>query len=192
MQNHLSDSDQWVDLYGNILYRFTLIRVRDTSVAEDLVQEAFLAALKSRQNFKGQSTEKSWLIGILKHKIMDYYRKNSRNNEFNSFVDEAKGFKDFFDNIEKEKRPTTSWGADPAQNLQNKEFLAVFHKCLENIPPKLAKVFTLRELDGVSTEDICKDLNITATNLWVILHRARLGLQNCLEHNWFKGQNKGI
>lgn len=192
MQNHLSDSDQWVDLYGNILYRFTLIRVRDSSIAEDLVQEAFLAALKSRQNFKGQSTEKSWLIGILKHKIMDYYRKNSRNNEFNSFVDEASGFKDFFENIEIEKKTPTSWGADPAQNLQNKEFLVVFQKCLENIPPKLAKVFTLREMEGISTEEICKDLNITATNLWVILHRARLGLQNCLEHNWFKGQNKGI
>lgn len=185
MPNQLSDSSQWVDLYGDLLFRFCMLRVRDVSIAEDLVQETFLGALKSRESFKGQAAEKSWLIGILKHKIMDHYRKSSRDQNLNQHVTDEKGFESFFSQQIKESYEHQSWGDDPSKNAENEEFRTVFQKCLKNIPPKLAQVFTMRELDNMPTEEICKELNISPTNLWVILHRARMGLKNCLEINWF-------
>ena len=192
MENQLSNSSKWVELYGDILFRFCLLRVRDASAAEDIVQETFLSALKSRESFKGQSTEKSWLIGILKHKIMDYYRKNSRDEDFNNLVKEEDGFDSFFSQQYKETHSHPTWGKDPSKNAENEEFMKVFHKCLKNIPPKLAQVFTMRELDNIPTEQICKELNITPTNVWVILHRARMGLKNCLELSWFNTEKKGV
>jgi RNA polymerase sigma-70 factor (ECF subfamily) len=169
-----------------------MLRVRDVSIAEDLVQETFLAALKSRESFKGQAAEKSWLIGILKHKIMDHYRKNSRDQNLNQHVTDEKGFESFFSQQIKESHGRQSWGDDPSKNAENEEFRTVFQKCLKNIPPKLAQVFTMRELDNMPTEEICKELNISPTNLWVILHRARMGLKNCLETNWFNAEKGSI
>lgn len=192
MNNQLSNSSQWVELYGDILFRFSMLRVRDTSAAEDIVQETFLSALKSRGSFKGQSTEKSWLIGILKHKIMDYYRKNSRDNDFNNLVKEEDGFDSFFSQQYKNSHSHPAWGEDPSKNAENEEFRKVLQQCLSNIPPKLSRVFTMRELDNIPTEQICKELNITPTNVWVILHRARMSLKNCLELNWFKAEKKGV
>lgn len=184
MENIKSKPEEWVNLYGNLLYRFALMRVRDAGVAEDLVQETFLAALKSHGNFKGESTEKSWMVGILKHKILDHYRKMARNEELQLSGDESldKPNIDFeaVDTVGKE------WALEPSEQLDREEFRTVLQKCLKKIPPKMARVFTMRELDHMPTEEICKELNISPTNVWVILHRARLGLQNCLELKWFK------
>lgn len=191
MQYQLSDPSQWVDLYGNEMFLFCKQRVNDITVAEDLVQEAFLGGLKSRSSFKGQSSEKSWLIGILKHKIMDHYRKTSKDINFNQLVNDEENFATFFEQQKKGLKDQYSWGQNPSENLENEEFMKVFQKCLENIPSKLARVFTMRELDNISAEDICKELNITPTNVWVILHRARAGLKSCLEANWFKTSKNG-
>lgn len=191
-QNQLSDPSKWVEMYGDILFRFCMLRVRDTSVAEDLVQETFLSALKSRDSFKGQSAEKSWLIGILKHKIMDYYRKNARDGEFNKLVNDEKELDSFFNQQYRDAHSYSAWAQDPSKNAENEEFRKVFQKCLNNIPPKFSQVFTMRELDNMPTDQICKELNITPTNLWVILHRARMGLKNCLENSWFKAEKKGV
>lgn len=191
-QNQLSDPSKWVEMYGDILFRFCMLRVRDTSVAEDLVQETFLSALKSRESFKGQSAEKSWLIGILKHKILDHYRKNARDGEFNKLVNDEKELDSFFNQQYKDAHSHSAWSQDPSKNAENEEFRKVFQKCLNNIPPKFSQVFTMRELDNMPTDQICKELNITPTNLWVILHRARMGLKNCLENSWFKTEKKGV
>ncbi|PCJ63073.1 MAG: RNA polymerase subunit sigma-70 [Planctomycetota bacterium] len=190
MGHEISDFNTWVDQYGDILFRFATLRVRDASVAEDLVQEALMAGIKSAKNFKGQSTERSWLIGILKHKILDYYRKSSRENNVSQYLDEEGNFESFFDQqMMSANHKAPEWAGDPSGSMEKEEFWNVFRSCLNNIPQKLSQVFAMREIDGVSTDEICKELNITSTNVWVILHRARAGLKGCLEKNWF-GNNK--
>jgi RNA polymerase sigma-70 factor (ECF subfamily) len=183
-----SNPPDWVDRYGDYLFRFAMLRLRDRSASEDLVQETFLAALKDRGSFAGNSSEATWLVGILKHKISDHFRRQSReeslpvgdppdmpeDNPFNAVGHWSTGPKD--------------WGGNPADLFRQKEFLDQFAKCLSSLSPNHANAFTLREIDGENTEEICKVLNVTETNLWVILHRARMQLRRCLEINWFRGR----
>lgn len=186
MKNKLSDPSQWVDLYGDAMFKFCLLRVKSESIAEDLVQDAFLGGLKNYASFKGEASEKSWLISILKHKIMDFYSRNSKDINFNQLVSEENDFNSFFEQQINNAKGQKSWGKNPSEMFDNEEFMKVLQNCLNNIPQKLSNVFTMREFDNISTDEICKVLNITETNLWVILHRARAGLKNCLEINWFK------
>ena len=185
----LDDPESWVDLYGDLLYRFALSRVQDPSIAEDLVQETFLAALKSRANFQGRSSARTWLIAILKHKIVDHIRKRVRepaSDKVESLSDAlandpAEG--NFKDDGGWLNRPA-KWDVDPMKIYEQKEFLAILYHCLAVLPERQADAFTMRELDGLSTEEICKALNISATNSWVILYRARMWLRQCIENNW--------
>ena len=184
MKTKRSKPGEWVDLYSDLLYRYALTRVRNAEIAEDLVQETFLAALKSHKNFKGESTEKSWMVGILKHKILDYYRKVSKNEEL-QVISEGGTEKAYFES-ELRSSPNKEWSLDPHEQLERKELANTLQHCLANIPPKLAEVFTMRELNHMPTEEICKELNLSPTNVWVILHRARARLQNSLELKWLK------
>jgi RNA polymerase sigma-70 factor (ECF subfamily) len=182
------DPEKWIDQCGDALYRFALMRVGEPAVAEDLVQEALCSALASKDRFSGKSSEKTWLIGILKHKIADYFRKSSREvTGIESFDDLASDEDEFFDTRGRWRRPPGHWKGSPDDLLQNKEFWEIFHRCLDGLSKGLRQAFALRELDGMETGDICKVLGITPTNLWVALHRARGGLRNCLERNWFLG-----
>jgi len=185
LENELGDPAQWVEQYGSFLYRYSLIRVRNDSTAEDLVQETLLAAYRNRNSFKGQSTEKTWLTGILKHKIIDYYRKTSR-QDFSVDKGDDLDIEQFFTEKGQVRMEVKSWAIDPAQSLENNEFWVVLQNCIGNLPSKAGIVFSMRELDGMSTEEICKELGSSPTNLWVILHRARLGLRKCLENKWFQ------
>jgi len=181
-----SDPVSWVDRYGDYLYAFALSRVRDPSAAEEMVQEALLAALGARKNFKKHSSEKTWLTGILKHKIMDYFRKQSREKSdlrIDSSETQVEAF--FTENGQWREKPV-HWAADPHELYKQKEFLAVLYYCLTELPARQSEVFTLREMDGLSTDEICKLYDISATNCWVILHRARMFLRSCVEKNWFK------
>lgn len=179
------DPSLWVDEHGDALYRFALLRVKDPTIAEDLVQETFLSALKGIDTFRGGSTLRTWLVGILKHKIIDFFRKNRV--EVNA-TDLAS-----MDNETQEERleraqaepVLTPWQGSPDNLLENKEFWGVFRECLDGLPETHRKAFSLREFDGVKGDEICKILGITSTNLWVILHRARGKLRGCLEANWF-------
>jgi RNA polymerase sigma-70 factor (ECF subfamily) len=176
--------ESWVDHYGDFLYRFALSRVKDPAVAEDLVQETFLAALRARENFKGRSAGRTWLIAIMKHKIVDYIRKKIREpstDKIETLTDMLDS--DFNDHGKWQIRPL-KWAINPGKIYEQKEFLDVLYHCLAELPQRLAEAFVLREMDGLSTAEVCKVLDITATNSWVMLYRARMSLRHCLENKW--------
>jgi RNA polymerase sigma-70 factor (ECF subfamily) len=182
--------ERWVQEHGDVLFGFAAMRVRDRAIAQDLVQETFLAAIKASASFSGRSTERAWLFGILRNKLVDYYRLQSREvplTDLESTLTEEQGAfgtrglnKDAWD---KSLGPK-AWET-PEDILVNKEFQEVLKRCLSQLPDKVAQVFSIREIDGVTSEEICKDLQVSPNNLWVMLHRARLGLRRCLEVHWF-------
>src|SRR5215472_1703311 len=189
------DPERWVERYGDVLFGFVAIRVRDRSVAEDLVQETFLAAIKARESFGGRSSERAWLFGILRNKLVDYYRRQGREipmadlevpfpEEQGAFGSSGLG-KDGWVHSSAPK----AWET-PEEVLVDKEFQEVLKRCLSRLPEKVAQAFLLREIDGVSSEEICKDLGVSPNNLWVMLHRARMGLRKCLEVHWFENKRK--
>jgi RNA polymerase sigma-70 factor (ECF subfamily) len=180
------DPTEWVEEHGDILYRFALLRVRDPHVAEDLVQETFIAALQGLDRFRGGSAVRTWLVGILKHKIIDYFRKSSREISTGDITaDSEEPEHSVVDRLAGAPEAPRDWRDTPDNLLESKEFWQVFVDCLDGMTPAFRSAFSLRELDGLGTDEICKILGITPTNLWVILHRARLKLRGCLEANWF-------
>lgn len=179
-----TNPETWVDAYGDYLYRFAIARVGDAHTAADIVQETFLAALKARKNFSGRSSEKTWIIAILKHKIIDHYRKKSRSQPVENMDNFTEALDAQFDDKNQWKIKPGGWDSNPLKVYEQKEFIDTLYKCLADLPERLARVFILREIEGLSTEDICKAMKITATNVWVMLHRARSGLRRCLELNW--------
>jgi len=179
--------DGWVEEYGDFLYRFALTRLRDPATAEELVQEAFLGALKSLDTYRGDSPERAWLVGILKNKIMDHFRRSSRERP----LTETEGDLDELFNAKGHwKRLPEAWAADPVKVHEDKEFWKILYDCIAGLPERLARVFHLREMDDVSTDEVCKVLDLTPTNLWVMMHRARLRLRTCMEENWFSVKGK--
>ena len=182
----LSDPEQWVDQYGNYLYHFALSRLRNTTNAENAVQETFLAALKARNSFSGKSSERTWLTGILKHKIIDFMRKGYREKPVTDLQKNEDAIDQFFDHIGHPKGDVAHWIPKPDELLEKKEFWKVFYACSEKLPKTTADAFLLREVEKIESKEICSILNITLSNLWVLLHRARLQLRECLEINWFR------
>ena len=197
INSQLDDPAQWVDQYGDLLYRFAFSRVKDASVAEDLVQETFLAALKSRANFQGRSSAKTWLIAILKHKIVDHIRKRVREpvsdrvESMSDAIANESGESDFKENGKWLNRPA-DWDVNPQKIYEQKEFMDVLYLCLAGLPERQAEAFMMRELNGLSTEDICKALNISATNSWVMLYRARMWLRKCIDRRWLDTDDQTI
>jgi len=182
--------EAWVDLYGDALYGYALSRLQDPSVAEDLVQETFLAALGALKNFRGQSSIKTWLTGILKHKIMDHLRRKYREVSREYADPDGQNRDGFFDEHGAWKLKPTKWSADPHRLVQQQQFMETLFRCLAGLSEQAARAFVFREMDGMSTEELCKVLEISATNSWVILHRARMKLRHCLEINWFGTKKK--
>ncbi len=183
MVHELSTPEQWLPLHGDILYRYGLARVRAPEVAEDLVQETLLAALKAKENYSGQSTEQTWLIGILKHKIIDYFRKSSREKtqEYDDgFVNED----DYFDHKGEWQVDFSLW-SKPDKSMEQEQFMTTLQDCISHLPPKMAQLFVLREFDGMESDEICQLMSIsTLNNLWVMLSRIRVQLRHCLDINW--------
>jgi RNA polymerase sigma-70 factor (ECF subfamily) len=184
------DPETWVDRHGDLLYRYTLARVRDTQIAEELVQETFLAALRGRDRFAGRSSVRTWLFGILKHKIIDHIRKLSRERPKDNIEITAALNEEFFNEKGQWIFPPAKWKADPDELFEQKEFLATLHCCLSELPERMNHTFALRELDGLNTDEICKILNVSRSNVWVMLYRARLRLRECLEKRWKYNFNK--
>ena len=183
---HLSDPKEWVVLHGDYLFRWARFRTRDTRIAEDLVQETFLAALQARDRYQGRSSERTWLAGILKHKIMNYFYKASREKPVQYDGQMTDGSENPFNDQGNWQSPAIGpreWTGDPSQILERKEFWDVLTRCLAELPPRLAQAFSLRELDDLDSKEICKILNVSATNLGVMLYRARSRLRRCLEIN---------
>ncbi len=184
-KEQLENPEDWVDRHGDYLYRFALSRIKDPAVAEDLVQETFLAALQSRKNFKGLSSPRTWLSAILKHKLVDYFRKQSKERPMEDIELIADTVASQLDPSGGWKIRPQKWISNPQKLYEQREFIEILYRCLGDLPGRLAEAFILREIEELNTEEICKVLNITATNSWVMLYRARMYLRNCLEKNWF-------
>jgi len=180
MSSNTLDPTQWIDKYADYLYNYSVSRVSDNEIAQDLVQETFLAALKSSENYKGDASERTWLISILKRKIIDHYRKiNSKKGKaevrmsYNSDGDWL------------EERISDPNNSNAEDKIQNTELGLAIQECMGKLPAKQAQIFSMKTIQGYETETICNELDITPSNLWVIIHRARTSLTACLEENWF-------
>ncbi len=182
MPNHKLYPETWVDKYSDYLFNFTISRVNNSEIAKDLISETFLAGLKSKDNFKGEASERTWLISILKRKIIDHYRKiNSNKGKAEVRItykdDESEG--DWL-----EERVSDPFGKTAEDEIENEELGQAIFGCLDTLNEKQATIFKMKTIDGFDTEAICNEFNITASNLWVIIHRARKTMAECLEKNW--------
>lgn len=185
--------EKWVERYADALYAFALARLRKQEVAEDMVQDTFFSAWKAKDTFLANASEKTWLISILKRKIIDYYRKKSTQNEL-SVLDETENgpfINHFFEDESGSQGHWTTGGA-PAEwkkdfetSVESTEFYGILQGCLGKLPEKWAAVFSLKNMDDLDAEEICKELQISPSNYWVIMHRAKLQLRECMEKNWF-------
>lgn len=169
--------------FADELFRYALLRVSSREVALDLVQETFLAVVKGAV-FSGNSGTRTWLIGILRHKIADHFRRASRTPDAPGTDPEE----ELFNESGRWATPPGNWPFDPTKELDRKQFRKMLQLCLKGLAPKRASVFVLREMEGLSTEELCKEFGTTTTNIWVMLHRARLALRACLEKG---GYNNG-
>ena len=179
-----------IEQYRSYLLRYASLQLRDAGAAEDAVQNTLVAALEGLGRFSGKSSVKTWLTGILKHKIIDHMRRQAREQPLisgDADSNEAEAADALFLDNGHWRQPPSNWG-DPDKALENKAFMAVFEQCAKNMPAKTARAFMMREVMELSTEDICKELEVSTTNCWVILHRARLSLRECLEVKWFGKQ----
>jgi RNA polymerase sigma-70 factor, ECF subfamily len=167
------------------LLRFASLQLRNPEAAEDAVQEALVAALAGEAGFGGRSNLRTWLTGILKHKIVDAIRKAGREVQAVPGEDDAAEFDVLFDERGHWSQPPDAW-EHPEGALEQKQFLAALERCLAGLPAKTAQVFMMREHLGLETAEICKELGVSATHCWVMLYRARMALRLCLQQNWFK------
>ncbi len=191
IQNQIEQNqpEKWVDLYADLLYRYAILRINNKNLAEDLVQDTFLSALKNIDQFKKKSSIQTWLISILKNKIIDHYRKNFNNSEIINSSDDNDEFNDFQENgMWKQDKAPNSWSKSGDHIFEEQEFLNILQQCLKILPEQTREVFSLREIDGFKSDEICKKLNISSSNLWVLLHRARNGLRKCIEKRWISSK----
>ena len=187
MPTEISDSDPLeLERHRPYLMRFALLQLRDRSAAEDAVQEALLAAVQGAGQFAGQSSIRTWLIGILKHKIVDHIRKARREHPAEVPVSEttAEDLETFFGGDGHFANPPLEWES-PESALEQRRFFEALERCLQTLPKNTANAFMMRELMGLETDEICKELGISPSNCWVMLYRARMNLRACLERTWF-------
>jgi RNA polymerase sigma-70 factor (ECF subfamily) len=181
-----------LETHRRYLLRVASLQLRDTALAEDVVQDTLVAALQGEKGFSGKSSLRTWLTGILKHKVVDAIRQKTRAPTFASFDDECRvdDLDALFDETGHWENPPADWG-NPESQLSEQQFFEVMQGCLENLPPNTARIFVMREVMELETDEICTELTITSNNLWVILHRARLSLRECLEQRWFATATSG-
>jgi len=181
--DHQLDPSKWADQYRDYLVNYARGKVNDPSTAEDLVQDAFVAAWQGRSGFRGDCTERTWLTGVLRNKIIDHYRSSARRPTVRE-ADVARN-----DSGEKsgswiESLPTESAGDDPVVITEQREFMEILEEALANLPDLASRAFRMREIQGYSTDEITRTLNITRGNLWVLIHRAKAGLRSHMEMAW--------
>ena len=171
------------------LVRFAILHLRNETLAEDVVQDALIAVLEKPDRFAGQSSLRTYVTGIMKHKIIDVLRSAHRERQIETQDDQSED--DVIDALFRADGHTAQmanrWG-DPDGTLEQKDFFRVMEICLEKLPAKTARIFMMREWLELDTEEICKELGCTTSNVWVMLYRARIRLRECLELNWFAHQ----
>ncbi len=193
-KNLLGSPESWLDEHGAALYRYALMCTRDAHRAEEAVQETLLAALQARDRYEGEASARTWLIGILKHKIMDMFRRDAREVQLNDPEMPGSGDEnpagEIFNSSGSWRDKPSDWG-NPEELLAREEFMAILQRCLDALPPRWSRLFMLREVMEEDTEEICQELAITPTNLWTMLYRTRLWLRRCLDRNWVGNAARG-
>jgi RNA polymerase sigma-70 factor (ECF subfamily) len=177
------------------LFRYAIAQLRESQTAEEVVQDALLAAVEASASFQGKSSVRTWLTAILKHKIIDAKRRDAKNPVVDvvAGLDSEEDLEDFSALYFKQDghwhEPPPAW-SNPEQSFENNMFWKAFEECLDNLPPTTARAFYLREINELDTEEICKELAISTSNCWVMLYRARMNLRECLERRWFQTANR--
>lgn len=175
-----------LETHRQCLFRYALRQLRNEDHAQDCVQDTLLAALQSPQHFSGNSSVRTWLVGILKHKIIDHFRRVAREQPLE--LDEEEMSLEDLDGLFKEDghfmMSPLHW-SNPEQALSQRKFFEVLEHCMDELPKTAAQVFHMREVMGLDTDEICSNLAITSNNCWVLLYRARMALRSCLEQCWF-------
>lgn len=174
----------WVDEYGDYLFRYANSRLRDANAAEEVVQETFLAGVRYSEQFAGTGSERGWLIGILKRKIIDYVRLRNKHSQASTYEDEHDPSAQMFDAMGKWKPGAINWTPAPDQHLEMKELQSIVNDCLKTLPKGQVDVFVLSVMEDMSSDEICNELKISPSNMWVRMHRARLGLARCVGSKW--------
>lgn len=184
---------EWIRKHGDYLFSLAVLRVGNKQTAEDLLQETFLAAIRAINDFRGDSSERTWLVSILKNKIIDHYRKRDVLRETASYLDESdQSFhQGFFEDDPmryghwRRERAPREWAISVEPDAMNGELGAVLQQCMQSLPEKLRSVFTAKYIEEEKSENICKELGITSSNYWVLIHRAKIIVRECLGRNWF-------
>jgi RNA polymerase sigma-70 factor (TIGR02943 family) len=186
MNEDIPDPETWVDQCGDYLYRYALHRLRDPIIAEDVVQETFLAGIKGLDRYDARVEVRFWLRGILRNKIVDHIRKMARELPLEDAEEYEKPGSFLMKHSGIPTRTPLPWKFDPRQAFEDQEFWQILETCTTKLPERLRLAFVLKELEGVSSEETCKVLKLSPNNLWVMIHRARKQLKSCLERNWGK------
>lgn len=182
MPKHKLDPNYWMQRYSDYLFNYTIVRVNNSDIAKDLISETFLAGLKSAANYKGLASERTWLISILKRKIIDHYRKINSNKgkaEVRMTYNNEDSEGDWL-----EERVSDPFDKTAEDKLENEELGLTILNCLDSLDDKQAQIFKLKTIENYDTEAICNKFNITPSNLWVIIHRARKAMAACMEEKW--------
>lgn len=185
------DPTVWLDEHGDYLFHYAAVRLRDSGSAEDVVQETLLSAIDSLDSYHGKSTERTWLTSILRHKIVDFYRKSIRETPIDEAECDVSAFDSLFTHSQwadhwNDAVIPSDWGTRAETTLQQNEFYSTLETCMSKLPKRVAGVFMLREMEGYDTDELCRLLDLSANNLWTILYRARMSLRKCIESNWFE------
>ena len=182
----IAPPEKWLELYGDYLFRFALMRLRNRSAAEDAVQDTFLAGIRGFERFDGRVDVKFWLRGILHNKIVDIIRASVKQNNISDREreDMEQPSSWLFKHAGIPSRRPDDWGFDPSKAAERDEFWQVFQGCVEKLNGRQQQAFILKEIDNVSSEEVCKLLDVSPNNLWVLIHRARKQLKSCLSINW--------
>lgn len=182
----MSDPSTWVDAYGDRLFRYALSRVRNETSAEDLIQDTLLTGFKSRDSFKGDSSELTWLTGILRNKIFEYYRRQAKEAPLLPSDEEMDPDAEFFDGRHwLASSAPRDWGGEPARKAESVEFARALRSCLDALTQGVARAFILRDMEGISPQEAALALGIPPAHLAVLLYRARMRLRRCLERSHF-------
>lgn len=182
----IANPEHWLQEHGDYLYGYAMSRLSDAEAARDIVQETLIAAWRAEHGFRGDSSARTWLVGIMKHKIIDHVRSEIRTRKLSEEL-ERDPSSDFFDTSGQWLQPVQAWQGNPEHLSQNQQFSDILQQCMAALPEQQREVFALRELSGEDSDSICNNCGISATNLHVIMHRARMALRKCLEIHWFGG-----
>ncbi len=185
--------ERWVASYADYLYSLAVMKTGDREAAQDLVQEVFLSAIRASDSFKGLSSEKTWLTAILNNKVIDFYRKKDVLKDAGDYLASTDtSFHTSFFEPESERHghwrrdvAPKEWEEGPDTTMERKEFYEVLQHCISQMPLKLVPAFVAKYIEDQDSDKICKDLNLSPSNYWVMLHRAKLLVRSCLEKNWF-------